>query len=963
LNTFKMVCGTALLTALSAISPANGQTTAHSDETEALEEVIVTGSRIMRKDYSSSSPVVTVPVEQLEEFGAITVEQTLNTMPQFTEGATAGTLSIGGGVGATLNMRALGSTRNLVLMDQRRLPVVNQFGVVDTNIVPMGILNGVEVLTGGASSVYGSEAISGVVNFQSLDYFDGLHLNAEYGDAFDGGAEVMNGSVILGAQNDSGRGRAIVGVGYTDREALRGEDRDFFSFAIPSAFIGQGVYRSGGNAPNQAAVNALFQSYGVTGTPSSDRLGFNDDGTLFTQLGGALNYKGPDGEDTLFWVVNGREVRQPVGRQGTALKGLERTSAYVKAEYDVTDHMQAYGQILYADSETSGSASLNITFLGPAALVPVTHPDMPAHLAALLATRPNPTAPFILEQRFNGVGERIHNENINTTQFVYGLKGDIGQTTWNFDVYGLHDSTDGTETIDNLALGSRLNQLLQAPDGGKALCTGGYNPFGLTNSNSISADCQKFLAPSDVSTLEISRDLFEAIATGSLFDMPAGEVQASVGAVYRKDSANYIPSISIVTNDALGLAQSNPSYGETKTTEFGGELLVPLLSDQLNLTAGARYSDQDVSGSDTSWNIGLEWGPTDSIFLRASFQHAIRAPNIGELFSASLGNEITVGDPRTNPNAGDPCDIRTASRTGPNGAQVAAICVAQGIPQGIVNTFQHTTTALPASTGGNLDLDPEAAETVTFGIVWRPEIEDQDLNVTLDYWSIDIEDVIKTIDGPAVLQRCFNPTFNPSFDPSNEFCQLISRESATGTVTEISTIFLNLASLKTSGVDLQLSHVLSFGPGDIQSNLSIGWLNSYEEQSLPGEPFLEYAGTIGGPANRAVDNDVHPEWKVSFVPTYIWGDFTVGLRWRYLSSMDDRQTVLNPASTLPGVPSVNYFDLFGTYAVTDNLLLRASFTNITDEDPPEVSGQVGQTRISTYDVIGPAFTVGLQARF
>jgi len=223
--------------------------------------------------------------------------------------------------------------------------------------------------------------------------------------------------------------------------------------------------------------------------------------------------------------------------------------------------------------------------------------------------------------------------------------------------------------------------------------------------------------------------------------------------------------------------------------------------------------------------------------------------------------------------------------------------------------------------------------------------------------------VIKTIDGPAVLQRCFNPTFNPSFDPSNEFCQLISRESATGTVTEISTIFLNLASLKTSGVDLQLSHVLSFGPGDIQSNLSIGWLNSYEEQSLPGEPFLEYAGTIGGPANRAVDNDVHPEWKVSFVPTYIWGDFTVGLRWRYLSSMDDRQTVLNPASTLPGVPSVNYFDLFGTYAMTDNLLLRASFTNITDEDPPEVSGQVGQTRISTYDVIGPAFTVGLQARF
>jgi outer membrane receptor protein involved in Fe transport len=300
---------------------------------------------------------------------------------------------------------------------------------------------------------------------------------------------------------------------------------------------------------------------------------------------------------------------------------------------------------------------------------------------------------------------------------------------------------------------------------------------------------------------------------------------------------------------------------------------------------------------------------------------------------------------------------------GPNGAQVAAICVAQGIPQAIVDMFQHTTTALPASTGGNVGLEPEEADTITLGVVWRPSFDNQDLSVTVDYWSIDIEGVIKTIDGVSVLQRCFNPAFNPNFDPTNEFCQLVSRESATGTVTEISTTFLNLATLKTSGVDVQLSHAVDFGPGQLRSNLAIGWLNSYEEQSLPGEPFLEYAGTIGGPANRSVDNDVHPEWKVSFTPTYAFGDATVSMRWRYLSSMADRQTVLNPSSTLPGVPSVNYFDLFGTYALTDDVLLRAGVTNIFDEDPPEVSGQIGQTRIGTYDVIGPSFSIGLQASF
>lgn len=954
---------TSVFVIVSGTNLAFGQATAGNENSSAIEEIRVTGSRIVRKDYSSSSPVVTVTAGQLEEFGAVTVEQTLNTMPQFTEGANAGTLSIGGGVGATLNMRALGSTRNLVLMDQRRLPVVNQFGVVDTNIVPIGILRSVEVLTGGASSVYGSEAISGVVNFQSIDYFEGLNFHAEYGDAFDGGADVSNLSAIWGTETESGRGRAVLGFGYTDRGALRGEDREFFSDAIPSSFIAQGIFRSGGNAPDQAAVNALFQSYGVAGTPSTDRLAFNDDGTLFTQFGGALNYKGPDGDGTLFSVVNGAEVRQPVGRQGTALKALERYSAYAKTEYDLTDSIQAYGQLLYADSTTSGSASLNITFVGPTALIPITNPFIPADLATVLATRPDPTAPFILEQRFMGIGERVHNESLDTTQFVVGLKGDLGLKDWTFDVYGLRDSTESVELIDDLALGSRLNQLLQAPDGGASLCAGGFNPFGLTNSTSMSAECQGFLAPDDVSTLNVGRDLFEATATGTLFALPAGDVQASVGASYRKDSVDYVPSISIVTNDALGLGQSNPSSGATKTTEFGGEIFAPLFANRLDLTAGFRISDQDVSGNGNSWNVGLEWRPTDSIFARSSFQQAIRAPNIGELFSASLGNEVTVGDPATNPNAGDPCDIRTASRTGPNGAAVETICIAQGIPSGIIDTFQHTTTALPASTGGNLTLQPEEADTVTLGVVWQPQLANQDLSVTVDYWSISIDDVIKTIDGVAVLQRCFNPSFNPTFDPNNEFCQLVARESATGTVTEISTTFLNLASLETSGVDVQISHGVDLGPGRLQSNLAIGWLNNYEEQSLPGEPFLDFAGTIGGPANRSVDNDVHPEWKVNLTPTFAFGDATVALRWRYLSSMADRQTILNPSSTLPGVPSVNYFDLFGTYAFTESVLLRVGVTNIFDEEPPEVSGQVGQTRIGTYDVIGPSFTVGLQASF
>ena len=231
------------------------------------------------------------------------------------------------------------------------------------------------------------------------------------------------------------------------------------------------------------------------------------------------------------------------------------------------------------------------------------------------------------------------------------------------------------------------------------------------------------------------------------------------------------------------------------------------------------------------------------------------------------GQRIHGRRPDEQPERGDPCDIRTVHRTGPNGDAVAEICVAQGIPEALVDTFQHTTTALPASTGGNQDLEPETADTITFGIVWQPEFGNNDLSVTVDYWDISIDDVIKTIDGPSVLQRCFNAAFNPTLDPANVFCQLISRQGATGTVNEVSTSFLNLASLETSGIDAQINHAVDIGPGQLQSSLAIGWLNNYEEQSLPGDPFLDYAGTIGGPANRVVDNDVHPEWKLTFMPS------------------------------------------------------------------------------------------------
>ena len=956
----------ATLAGFVGLAPAYAQDTSSDSDEGVVEEIRVTGSRIVRKDYASSSPVVTIDNEDVNSFGAVTVEETLNNMPQFIAGSSSSTIAIGGGGGATLNLRALSPTRTLVLMDQRRMPSSTPFGEVDVNIIPGVILEGVEVLTGGASSVYGSEAIAGVVNFQTARYFDGIRYGIEYGESSEGDGAKTDLSVAFSTTGDGGRGRVMVALSRSDRDAIRGIDRDWRLFSGPSSFLGTGTYRAPTNPVDLAALDALFASYGVPCTINqADRIGFNDNGSLFIHginNPSQCNYQGPTSDDSLYWIsTDDGSVRMPVGgRQGDILKPLERDSAFAKGEYDLTDRITAYGQFLYSDAETISTASRNLSLFGPTITVPVTNPFTPPDLAALLATRADPTADWILNKRFIALPNRSHVEDFVTTQFVVGFKGDVGYKDWTYDVYVTSDSVDATETIDSHVLGSRVNDLVQAADGGASICSGGYNFFGNANELSLSDECKRYISPGTSSTFKSSRSLWEGTVTGSLFEIPSGDVQFSFTAGYREDELKTTVDTAIQSDDALGLGPRLPSFGETDTTEFGGELLVPIV-DSLDLTAGFRTSDQNVTGSAESWNIGLEWRPTDTVFARASLQQAVRAPNVGELFNSPVAGEVTVGDPVLDPGQGDPCDVRTNFRID-GGTGVRQICLDQGIPAGLVDSFTHDTVSLPALVGGNTALEAEEADTLTLGVVWQPDLGDHDLNVTLDYWQIEVDGVINPINGNEVLNRCYSGTFNPSFDSNNTFCQLISRDSATGTVTAIRTTFLNLARLETSGIDLQVSHAVDMGPGTLSTTAYFGFLNKFDQQNLPGESFQDLAGTVGGTANRGANDNFHPELKFTLQPTYSWGNASVSLRWRYLSSLDDISTAIDPSSTVPGIGSQNYFDLSGTYDLSDSYALSLSINNLANDDPPEFGGR-GNTRWGSYDVVGTFFTIGLTGSF
>lgn len=917
-----------------------------------IEKISVTGSRIKRKDYSSSSPVATVDADVLEGFGAVTVEETLNALPQFIAGSSSSTLAIGGGGGATLNLRALGPNRNLVLLDQRRMPTSTPFGEVDVNSIPSVALKGAEVLTGGASSVYGSEAISGVVNFQTVDYFSGAKFNLNYGVSSEGDGAKKDISVLFGTESDDGRTRAIVALGNSKRDRVRGIDRSWRINAVQSSFIGQGAFRDNASNPvDVGAINTLFNGYGTGGDiVSGDRLGFNDDGSLFTQgfSNEFLNYQGPNGDDTLFLITPGG-IRQPVGRQGDIVKPLERKSLFTKAEFDINDTTTLYGQFLYSGNTTESRVSRNLSLFGPEGdrlSVPVSNPFIPDDLAGLLATRADANADFHISKRFLSLPDRTHIEEFETTQFVVGVKGDLEFNDLSYDVYVSKDSVNSTENIPDLALSSRVNNLLDAADGGASLCAGGYNPFGLANELSLSEECQQYIAPGSVSSLQTDRTLFEATISGYLFELPAGDALFSLTASYREDELKTQTDISIQSNDALGLGATIPTQGETETTEIGGELLIPLL-DNLDLTAGYRVSDQDVTGKADSWSIGLEWAATETVFIRGSLQQAVRAPNVGELFTAPFGSEVTVGEAGT---GGDPCD----SRNSPSAATLA-ICAAQGANIAALAGFQHGTTSLPLLISGNDELEAETADTFTIGTVWQPELDDQKLSITLDYWQIEVNDVIKPIGGSDVLDRCYNSVQNPGLDANNQFCQLIKRDTS-GNVSQVNSTFLNLAALETSGIDLQVNHSIDLGSGTLRTNAFIGFLGSYDVQSFPGESFVDEAGTVNGIANRAADNNFHPEVKFTLSPTYEFGDASVGMRWRYTSSVDDL------TGNNGNIDSYSLFDLSATYRLSDELILKASVNNLADKNPPEYGGE-DLTRFGSYDVIGRFFSVGISGDF
>ena len=939
------------------------------EEAQAGEagDIVVTGSRIVRRDYVSDSPITTVSQEFIKNTGQLTLDKSLSQLPQFGLGENATQTGYNTSGQASLNLRGLGTFRNLVLLDGRRLQPSNIQQVVDLNTIPSALIENVEVITGGASAVYGSDAIAGVVNVKTKQKFEGFQLDGQYGLSSHGDGAVADLTATAGVNFASGRGNITVSGSYSHRDTIGYQSRSFFranqggtDLRLPT-----GVYAPGANAPSQAAVDALFGQYGVAAgsVVRGSGLSFNADGTLFSASNGVFNLRGDQGG---LLYSTGRQVNN-LNVFLTLQAPLERYSAFGRASFDLTDDITAFAQGNYAQYDTFSVAEGGNTSLS----IPITNPFIPAALRPLLASRATPNANVALEKRFYEAGPRVTERNLETYQILAGLRGKFHALDGSWEIYGSSGRTNIHERSPGSVLKSSLAALITAPDGGNSLCAGGYNPFGV---NALSAECKAYLVAAPVRDVILKQDAIEATLQGRLFTLPGGEARFATGVGYRRNSYENRPDAILSAGNVVGVPFTRASEGSSNVKEAYAEFLLPLLSDlplinSLELSLGYRYSDYNLAGGVHTYKADGNWEPFEAVHIRGGYARAVRAPSVGELFAAPSGSTPSIGRPENG--QGDPCNVANPARTGSNAAAVRAICISQGVPLALIDSYASLQNDSDATSVGNRDLKPEVADTYTIGATFSPRLSSpwfSNLALSVDYYDIRVKGAIGVVSSLLSVQKCFNSDgSNPTLAADNFFCSNITRDPATGRITNVLQPTQNLGGYKTRGIDFQADwriglDAVGLSPeASINLNAVVTYLDSFKVQTTPGGRYADYAGTVGGTSTSQPGS--LPKWKSVTTLSYRGEALTLGGRWRYLGAMEAAARATNPLATTPGVPSYSLFDAFAEVRVSEGYTLRGGINNLTNKQPLIVNGLAGSTEASTYDVIGRSFYLAFSAKF
>ncbi|WP_084399164.1 TonB-dependent receptor domain-containing protein [Henriciella aquimarina] len=959
--------------------PAEG-----ADEALSMNQVVVTGSRIANPNLTSSSSVTVLGAEEFDARGVLRVEDLLSTLPQTLSGesSTSGV----SGAQATVNLRGLGSKRTLVVVDGKRLPYGSPINVAaDLNQIPSQLVERVEVLTGGATAVYGSDAIAGVVNFIMKRDFEGLEADvqgslffadnnnsniervlADYNqpdaDSITDG-ESVDFNLIAGRNFDDGRGNITAYFGYSKDKAVRWEDRDITSCPFSTRDGGTDFSCSGsGSMPANTR-------YLRTGADGFDLVEDEQTGELrpYDQSVDAFNF------------AYGNYLQRP----------RERYTYGAFVRYDLREDMEFFLDFSVADNQTDAQIGAAGLATGTTTTINCDNPllsgDMQAAFCdpSVVTVDENgvPRAPLRIGRR-NLDYPRVAEFGLNTQRVVGGIRGEV-MGGWDYEVFVQNSVVDYQEVLLNDISVSRVERSIDVvtdPATGNPVCRSVLTgedpdcvPFNVFMPGGITPEANDYVTTPSLRVGETEQFVFGGSLSGDLgqYGVVSPFAQDGFGAVvgfeYRKDSLSLSPDSADTRTSVRA-----PVDGEVPVREVFAEVQAPLVQDaafaeELTLTGAYRYSDYyDTTGGQDTYSLGLAWRPISDLRLRTQYQRATRSPNPIELYSP---REFDFGNLATLPNGlQDPCagDFDGSTST-PEPYLSFEDCALTGVTQDQYGTILDSSGNIDILTGGNEALEPEVSDTWTAGFVYEPSFL-PGFVASVDYFSIEVEDYIGSIEPSETINQCVTTG-------DARYCGLISREPS-GTLflgdgdAYVDTALINTGQLKTSGVDLSASYVFGldrFGAdrfGDVRLSYVSTILDELSTQSLPGEPANECAGMHGGACNNPA-----PEYRHRVSADWMLDNVRAQLSWRYISSVDEFS--VSP-SAVNKLEATSYFDASVQYDVSEDLELRAGVNNLLDQDPPltslagyggdENDGR-GNTYPQIYDTQGRFIFAGATVRF
>jgi len=924
-----------------------------------LEEIVVSGSRIRRPEFSQPTPVVSITAEEIQRFGTPDLGSILAELPAV--GAT-GTLSgnatrrIGESAGVSSpDLRRLGLARTLTLVNGRRhVAAVAGSSQVDLSTIPVALVERIDVVTGGASAVYGSDAVSGVVNLILKDDYEGFEVNVTGADSLES-VENRNLSVsgVAGFNFSEERGNVTFFASVDDIEQTPNNSiRQFSDFGT---IVNPDDTGEEDGIPDRLTVpNVLSERISRTGVlnPFGGGIGlytFDDAGNpvLQTARDGTNSFafgSFPNGCSTCFSLDDSR----------TYLPEVERFTVGSTFNYDINPRLNAYASIKYTESDIIQLAQPIFRF-GNIFINTQDNAFLePGLRQQLLDGGQNSVqfAKFLDELGFrNATNER------ELIQYSAGLKGDfsLGATDVNFDVSYSAGETDNIRITPSELIEDNFEAAVDSvvdPATGQPVCrslTAGsvnpqdcvaYNPFGFGQASQAAID----FVTADVFRIDnITQDVFSATFvtdSSAFFTLPGGAVDVVSGFEYREESASTTTD-ALTQSDVTSNAATPDNFGEFDVTEFFTEVSFPIIKDsfinELTLDAAYRTADYSHAGSADAWKVGFILAPVESFRFRGTVGEAVRAPNISEAFDAQSPGFENIDDPCDADNIGDDPD-----RVGN--------CAALGIPAG----FQaNDNVSIDTFTGGNPNLVSEESESWTLGFIWQPSFADG-LNVTLDYYDIEIADAIIDVLAQDILDNCVDATGGPD----QGFCSQIDRNPVTNDVDLVRSGFLNAAARDAEGYELNIDYrgisLESLNlPGQLNLSLIANHqteLNQFDFQDRPDEINVEL-GEIGDPETQyrlnmtyLANNYFNATWTARYIDRSAFID---------LGPNADIPEDLFPAFT----PSITTHDINLNYRISEGVSIYGGLRNVFDKVPG------GNVRNAIYDLVGRRAYVGLRARF